>query len=126
MATSNLNRDYHEIQSGNDSIVIIKALGDIPGGRTLNVEGFTPSVIKAGHVIIAKGEDYKPMPVSGAAYGTLPSGYTAVGVSKTTILTKDPRAAIVTIGQVNEAASPYPVTSAIKTALKNIQFLYGA
>lgn len=125
MATSNLNREAHEIHSGNDSIVIVKALGDIPGGRTLNVEGFDGTVVKAGHVVIAKGNDYKPMPVNGEAYGDLPEGYNYVGVVKATITTKDPRSAIVTLGQVNEAASPYPVTSAMKNALK-IQFLYGA
>ena len=93
MATSNLNREAHEIHSGNDSIVIVKALGDIPGGRTLNVEGFDGTVVKAGHVVIAKGNDYKPMPVNGEAYGDLPEGYNYVGVVKATITTKDPRAA---------------------------------
>lgn len=128
MATTNLNRDTHEIHSGNDGFVIVKALADIPGGRSLNVEDVASDVsaIKAGHIIIAKDEDYKPMPVasSGTAYGTLPTGYSYVGVLKTTIPVKDARAAILTIGQVNAAASPYPVTSAMKTALSHIQFLY--
>lgn len=128
MATTNLNRDIHEIQSGLDSIVIVKALGDIPGGRTLNVEDVASDVkvIKAGHIIIAKDNDYKPMPVasSGEAYGSLPSGYSYVGVLKASVSVKDARAAILTIGQVNAAASPYPVTSAIKTTLSQIQFLY--
>lgn len=34
MATTNLNRDTHEIHSGNDGFVIVKALADIPGGRS--------------------------------------------------------------------------------------------
>ncbi len=128
MATTNLNRDTHEIYSGNDGFVIVKALADIPGGRSLNVEDVATdvTVIKAGHIIIAKDEDYKPMPVasSGTEYGILPTDYSYVGVLKTTVPVKDARAAIVTIGQVNAAASPYPVTSAIKTALAHIQFLY--
>lgn len=128
MAIANLNRDTHEIHNGNDGFVIVKALADIPGGRALNVEDVASNltVLKAGHIIIAKDNDYKPMPVasSGTAYGTLPTGYSYVGVLKTTIPVKDARAAILTIGQVNAAASPYPVTSAMKTALSHIQFLY--
>ncbi len=128
MATTNLNRDVHEIQSGLDCVVVIKAFADIPGGRSLNVDDVAADVtaLKAGHVIVAKDEDYKPMPVAtdGASYGTLPTGYSYVGVLKNSIPVKDARAAIVTAGQVNAAASPYPVTSAMKTALSHIQFLY--
>lgn len=128
MATTNLNRDVHEIQSGLDCIVVIKAFADIPGGRSLNVEDVAANVtvLKAGHIIVAKDDDYKPMPVAtgGAAYGTLPTGYSYVGVLKKSVPVKDARAAIVTAGQVNAAASPYPITSAIKTALSHIQFLY--
>ncbi len=128
MATTNLNRDTQVIQDGLDSIVIVNALGDIPGGRTLNVNDVASdvTVIKAGHIIIAKDNDYKPMPVaeSGTAYGTLPSGYEYVGVLKSSVSVKDAQAAILTMGQVNAAASPYPVTSDMKTALSHIQFLY--
>ncbi len=129
MAKTSLNRDTLEVQSGLDSIVIVKALGDIPGGRSLDVSDVASDVkvIKAGHIIIANSDgNYKPMPVNaaGTAYGTLPSGYSYVGVLKASISVKDPRAAIVTIGQINAAASPYEVTSAMKTALSHIQFLY--
>ncbi len=126
MATSTLNRDTHEIQSGLDSIVIVKALADIPGGRTLDVSDVASgvNVLKAGHIIIAKNGVYKPMPVDGSSYDSLPSGYSYVGVLKATISVKDARAAIVTMGQVNAAACPYTVTDAMKSALSNIQFLY--
>ncbi len=128
MANTSLNRDTLELQSGLDGIVIVKALGDIPGGRSLDVSDVADGtkVIKAGHIIIAKDNEYKPMPVNaaGTAYGTLPSGYSYVGVLKASISVKDPRAAIVTMGQINAAASPYEVTSAMKTALSHIQFLY--
>jgi len=132
MATANLNRDYHEIVSGNDDIVIVNALGDIAGGRTLDVSDVASgtSVLKAGHVIISKtteeGTTFKPMPLNsgGTAYGSLPAGYSYVGVLKATIPVSDPRAAIVTIGQINGAASPFPITSGIKTGLPRIEFLY--
>lgn len=113
---------------GLSSIVIINDLGDVPGGRTLDVSGvaYDVKVLKAGHILIQKTADssYAPLGVSGSAYTTLPEGYTYAGVLKSDVLVKDPRAAILTIGQVNAAASPYPVTSEIKDALPRIQFLY--
>jgi hypothetical protein len=118
-----------KIESGvNGGIVIVKDLGDIPGGRTLDVSGVASgtTALKAGHIIIQKTAvgSYAPLGVSGEAYASLPGGYTYAGVLKADILVKDPRAAILTIGQVNAAASPYEVTTEIKESLPLIQFLY--
>lgn len=127
MPISNLNKEKVEI-GGLGGIVIINDLGDVPGGRTLDVSGVAAgtTALKAGHIIIQKTEDssYAPLGVSGEAYATLPEGYTYAGVLKADILVSDPRAAILTIGQVNAAASPYPVTAAIKEGLPLVQFLY--
>lgn len=124
MPESNLTKDVTQITGGNDDIVIVNALGDIPGGRTLDVTGFT-GVIKAGHIIIKSNTGvHKPMPVSGTSYDSLPANHSYVGVLKATIPVSDPRAAIVTMGQINQAACPYEVTSDMKTALKHIEFLY--
>jgi len=126
-ATADLNRDGLEVQMGNDDIVIVKALGDIPGGRTLDVTGLPSDmkVIKAGHIIIKNSENYKPMPLNagGTAYASLPASHSYVGVLKASILVKDPRAAIVTMGQIKAAACPYTITDGIKNGLPNIQFL---
>lgn len=126
--TTNLNRKEHEVISTLDNIVIINALGDIPGGRTLDVSEIHDDVkvIKAGHILIMKDGVVKPLGVNSdaTAYSSLPAGHSYLGVLKATISVKDPRAAIVTIGQINAAASPYPVTDAIKKGLPNIQFLY--
>lgn len=122
--TANLVKEQNQISDGNDSIVIVNALGDIPGGRTLDMTGFTS--IKGGHIIIEVSGIYKPMPVNagGTAYGSLPSGGNYVGVNRYSVTATDPRAGIVTVGQVNAAAMPYAVTSAMKTALPRIEFLY--
>lgn len=129
MPQANLNREQIEINDGLDSIVIVNSLGDIPGGRTLDVsnvpEGTT--VIKAGHIIIASNKGVmKPMPLNsaGTAYGSLPANHSYVGVLKASVSVKDPRAAILTFGQVNQKACPFEVTSAMKSALTNIQWLY--
>lgn len=128
-ATSNLGRKTNEINDTLDSIVIVNALGDVPGGRTLDVSGVADgtTVIAAGHVIVKTASGaYKPLGVSGSYYTELGSD-TAVGILKASVLVSDPRAAIVTIGQVNAAAAAKAVgtsyTEEIKTALPNIQFI---
>jgi hypothetical protein len=128
MPQANMNISQSSIPTDKDGIVIINALGDVPGGRTLDVSGVASGteVLKAGHIIIkvtATGV-HKPLGVTAGAYDSLDSGEEYVGVLKASIPVDDPRAAIVTIGQINAAASPYPVTSTIKAGLPRIEFLY--
>lgn len=126
MPTANLNNPGKEISTGNDSIVIVEYLEGVPGGRTLDTTGFTPAVIPAGHILIKDAAGtYKPMPVSGDAYGTLPEDHTYAGVLVATIPTAKPFAGIMVRGTVNPAASAYTITSildAVKTALPLIRF----
>lgn len=128
MPYAGLTRDQFSVDDGKDSIIIITATGEIPGGRSLDVSNVDSdvNVIKAGHILVQDDSTgvISPMPVSGDAYGTKPAGTSYVGVLKTSVLKKDARAAILTQGQVNAAASPYPVTDEIKTALPGIQFLF--
>ena len=123
-----MNISQSTIPTDKDGIVIINALGDVPGGRTLDVSGVASGteVLNAGHIIVkvtATGV-HKPLGVTNGAYDSLASGEEYVGVLKASIPVDDPRAAIVTIGQINAAASPYPVTAAIKSGLPRIEFLY--
>lgn len=80
MATANLNNAPQTFDDGNDSIVIVDNFQSIRGGRTLDVTGFAPTVIRAGHVIINETatNEYKPMPVDGvnsiATLGTITAG----------------------------------------------------
>ena len=126
MPTAQLNKDALLPDDGKDSIVIISALTDMPGGRTLDVSGVKSDVIRAGHVLIQNKatKAIAPLGVSGTSYDTLPEGNSYVGVLKCSVLKRDPRAAIVTAGQVNAAASPYPVTEGIKAGLPRIEFIY--
>jgi len=127
MPEANLNKESILVDDGIDSIVIINDLGDIPGGRTLDVSGVASgtTVIKAGHIIIKDASgNYKPLGVTEGAYNALSTGESYEGALKASVLVSDPRAAILTIGQVNAAASPYPVTDTIKAGLPRIQFLY--
>lgn len=128
MAVANLNNDPILLDDGMDSIVIINDLGDIPGGRTLNVAGFTgQTVIKSGHIVMRDDatKELEPLAIDAGTgtYATDTTGKTYVGVLKRTILVAKPMAAILTIGQVNANASPYAVTAAIKAALPMIQFI---
>ncbi|MCM1168903.1 MAG: hypothetical protein NC324_03100 [Bacteroides sp.] len=128
MPTSSLNYKSVEVHDGNDSIVIVKALGDIPGGRTLDVTGVAAGVeyVRAGHILVQNTttKAVSPLGVKDGEYVALPAGHVYLGVLKASVLVKDPRGAILTMGQVNAAASPYPVTDAIRNGLPNIQFLY--
>lgn len=126
MPVANLNREGKEISNGNDGIVIVEYLEGVPGGRTLDVTGFTPATIPAGHILIKDASgNYKPMPVSGTAYAALPEDHTYAGVLVATIQTAQPFAGIMVRGTVNPAASAYTITSiltAVKTALPLIRF----
>lgn len=109
------------INAANDRIVIRKYNSGIVGGRTLDMDDYSESVIKAGHIVIQSTEDetvFKPLPVKDGAYEALPENYKYVGVVVATKPADDPRVAIMYDGEVNDVASPYPVTDAIKTAFK--------
>lgn len=126
MAYANLNKESMMVD-GVDSIVVMRDVADIPGGRTLDVSGVASgtTVLKAGHIIIKDASGaYKPLGVTDNAYVSLSEGESYVGVLKHSILVSQPQAAVLTIGQVNAAASPYPVTAAIKSGLPRIEFMY--
>ena len=126
MSVVNLSKDFAAYGDGNDAIVIVTELGDIPGGRALDVADVTEEVIYAGHILIVNDttKEVKPLAVSGNAYASKPSGYSYLGVLKHSVLKADARAAILTIGQVNAAACPYAITNDIKAGLPRIEFLY--
>lgn len=127
MATVNLHNTAEQIDTSLDSVVIVENFESIRGGRSLNTTGFTPTVIKAGHVIIRDtvGGDYKPMPISGSAYAALPANHEYIGILVATILTAKPFAGIMVRGTVNHVAGPYTISSilaAVKTALPGVLF----
>jgi hypothetical protein len=93
------------------------------------MDGFNEDVLKTGHVIIKKGDVYKPMPlnVAGDAYGTLPAEHVYAGVSMTTVDWKKdgPMVGIMTAGELNDKAAPYDfatIAAAFKTAVPTIRF----
>lgn len=133
-AQANLSNDHMHIDSSNDSIVIRKYGAGINGGRTLDMTNFPANLkcIKAGHVVIRSKEDetlYKPMPVAedGNGYASLPENYEYVGVVAATKSVDYPLVGIMYAGEVNDKASPYPVTAimaALKTALPGLVYMH--
>ena len=111
MPTANLTREKIELNDGLDSIVVVQSLSEIPGGRTLLV-------------IDEKTKHVSPLPISNGAYSAVAQGKKVYGVLKCSVLKRDPRASIITAGQINVAASPAPVTAEIKAALPRIDWLY--
>ncbi len=122
--TGNLDNTKETVDTSNDSIVVINNAETIPGGKTLDVTGFTPTVIKAGHIIIEETSSgiLKPMPVDGDAYAALPASHTYKGVLIASILTLKPFAAVCVRGSINKIASPYAVPAGAITALPLIRF----
>lgn len=122
-----LNNENKSFETGNDTIVVPRVFETVIGGRTLDTTGYTPEVIKAGSVVIKEDAtgDHKPMPLNGDAdaYAALPAGHSIVGVVISSVDTKKPFVGISVRGSVNEEASPYPVTAAIKEALPLIRFI---
>ena len=129
MAYANLNR-VNQTVDGFDSIIIVKDVADVPCGVALDVTDVTDATIKGGTVLIQKEADssVKPLGITGEAYESLPSGYAYYGILKGTVLTASPMGAVLKMGVVNAAAAAKavgaPYTDAIKTALKNIEFIY--
>jgi hypothetical protein len=125
--TANLATKGPVYDAGNDTIVIVKVLEAIPGGKTLDVTSYTPDVIPAGHLIIKETSTgvLKPMPISGAEYAALPASHTYEGVLISTILKAKPFAGILVRGTVNKNASFYGIASvltAVKSALPLVRF----
>lgn len=129
MTVANLVNGSESYMDGDDSIVIVENMEQYRGGRTLDVTGFTPDIIKAGHVIIKEdaAEVYKPMPlnVGGDAYAALPASHSYVGVLAATIRKARPFASIMVRGTVNPTAAPFGMSSilaAFKVAVPHILF----
>lgn len=128
MATYNLHNDLEGIIASHDNKVIVDQFHEIRGGRSLDVTGFTPEVIYAGHPIIVDGSgNYKPFPLNGTndGYGALPASHTYAGILNASILTKKPAAGILVRGTVNPNAmqfSPASILVALKAALPLIDF----
>lgn len=109
-----------QIDFGNDSVVCPLFISGIRGGRSVDINGLAEKYIKAGHVVLydTNTKVYKLMPVTGSAYGTKPENTKYVGVVYKSVPASDPRVSIMTAGEVNSVAVPYPMTT-IQTAFES-------
>jgi hypothetical protein len=115
---NNIEQNKETIVFGDDSIVIVKYIAGIPGGRTLDLSDYTESVVRCGHVIYRDSEGaYRPMPVTAGTdgakgtYSALPEGGEYAGVLYRSISKNDPEAAVMVAGVVNSEALPYALPS---------------
>lgn len=132
--TADLHNQGTQIDAGYDAVTIVTNLEDIPGGKTLDVTGFAPEVIKAGHLIIKETSTgiLKPMPVNGGetaynAWNTVSTGHTAVGIVAASVLKTKPFVSIMVRGTMNEQAfinnGGFTAPTEAKTALSLIRFI---
>lgn len=129
MLVPDLASPLSKIDTSLDSIVIRNYIAGIIGGKTLDMTGFEGTVIKAGHVVIYDSQNkcYKPMPVNGEAYASLPGNCTYAGVVVCSKPKEEPFVGIMYAGEVNDEACPYPVSgiqAALKTALPQLVFMH--
>ena len=116
MATANLNKEGWGADYGNEGIIIIRDLADVPGGRTLDVTDWPLDYIPAGTIVGIDAQTGTPKPLgiaknSKGEYEYAPNaGETMpIGVLKATITKAEPFAAIMTMGEVNLPAVPFGV-----------------
>lgn len=106
----------------NDPIVIRVFGKSIVNGRKLDVEGFTGEYIRKGMLVIRDDADThsRPMPLDeeGKNYAALPAGYHYEGVAKATMSVDEPWVGVMYEGEVNDVASPFPLSAELLTELK--------
>lgn len=109
---------------GTEGMVFETLHDSITGGVILDTEGFNLSEVKEGHLIIVDktNNEYRPMPVSGAVYDSMPSGFAALGLCSVTTATSEAMFPVGLAGKVNEALLPYTLTEELKTALPHLIF----
>lgn len=128
MEPAKFNKTPEQIDTSNDSVIIVHTFETIPGGRTLDVTNVTGEVLTAGHVIIEETSsgNLKPLGVTDGNYDSLPGGHTYKGVLNASILVAQPTASIMVRGTVNEEAfknsTGLTTPSGAKTALTLIRF----
>lgn len=110
-----------------DPIVIRHYEYGVQGGRVLDLTDYKEDFIRAGHVIIKETASgvYKPMPVKDGGYASLPAGHEYVGVCVASAAADYPFVSIMTKGEVNDVACPYPydgIKSAFNAAVPCIRF----
>lgn len=122
----------NNVDVSKDSIVILLNTYTLEGGRVLDVTGFTPNAIQAGHIVIREDATgtYKPMPISGEEFGALPADHSYAGIVVASVdkVTQGGGVGVMVQGAVNEKAMPYKIPTALeaelKTALNQIYFSY--
>lgn len=105
----------------NDPIVIRQEGRSIIGGRLLDLDGYKAEYVRVGQVIIRdeKNEVSKPLGVTDGTYDAIPEGFVVEGVCKQTFAVDDPvMVGVMYEGEVNDVASPFPLSDEIKTAIK--------
>lgn len=119
-----------EIDTSNDSIIIMDCLEAKPGGKTLDTSALPDdmAVINSGHVIIKETATglLKALGVTDGAYVSLPANHTYEGIVFASVLKARPFVSVMYRGTVNEEAYKnatgleYPAGA--KTALTLIRF----
>lgn len=119
MSDLSLKKEF--FSDGNDSVIITHDLADLPGGCTLDCSGLPEGteVVPAGSVIaLSPNGKYVPVPIVDGELDE--SDGIPVGILKRSVPVSDPRAAVLTMGQVNYKALPYVIGEQAMQALSSM------
>lgn len=108
------------------AVVILTVLDAIQGGVSLDMTGFAPGMITAGHVIISDDNGVaKPLGVTGNKFDALPADHKFLGICLTDQIKGEPFVGVLLQGAVNYKAMPYSIediSNDLRVALNNINF----
>lgn len=126
-----LRQDTEEYSDALESILIRRKGGRIIGGCVLDLSEWPEDPVRGGHMVIKKETDgimaYKPSPVEGDSFSTIPTGWEYAGVLVRSVTKTNPFAAVQYDGEINDNAMPYSIDgirAAVKTALPSLYFMH--
>jgi len=97
-----------QVDTSNDSIIIVDCIEKIPGGKTIDTSAvLSGDVISSGHVVIEETATglCKALGVDvNGAYVALPANHTYKGIVVATVLKEKPFVAIMVRGSMNDEA----------------------
>lgn len=122
MSTATLNLTEGAFSEGLDSIVIRHYLAGYQKGTVLDVESFTPEVIKAGHLVLRDKNTgrLEPLSVVNGAYATtVPPSREFAGFTVATVRKSLPIVGVMYAGEINDKCMPFAIPEALKAQVKS-------
>lgn len=120
-----LNISRTEIDFTLDSVVVRKFENGLFDGVMLDLSYYDKSLVLAGQIVITDGNVYRPMPIKGDMYDTMPEGFQFFGVIYRSSKATD-GVSIMTRGSINKYRAPYEFLAIMDEFTKACPFIIPA